>query len=171
VAKEDKNIWTRPAQPPAPMFMQQKGRNLVKQINEELEERVVGQQILYYAISRKYTNYHPVYGEALNKTFLNPVRVYCLVEWGGEVLTSNKHFGVDQLTKITINFHRRRLTEDQDLNVQVGDFALYGSDFYEIVTLGEPRELWGQQAHRFEIAATCIRAREGLFDVAVEQNI
>ena len=68
------------------------------------------------------------------------------------------------MTKITIHFHRRRLTEDQNLFVREGDFVLYGSIFYEIVTLKEPTELFGQVDHRLEITAECIRAREGLFD-------
>jgi hypothetical protein len=48
--------------------------------------------------------------------------------------------------------------------VREGDFILYGSNYYEILTLSEPRELFGQVDHRFEISAKCVRAREGLFD-------
>ena len=36
--------WERPAQPPAPLFFGEKEKNLVKQINDEIIERVVGQQ-------------------------------------------------------------------------------------------------------------------------------
>ena len=56
------------------------------------------------------------------------------------------------------------VTEDQDLYVREGDFVLYGDIYYEIVTLGEPKQLFGQIDHRLEISAKCIRAREGLFD-------
>ena len=75
-----RNKWSQPAQPPPPLFAGQKERNLVKQINDELIERVIGQQILYYPISLEHTNYHEIYGEAINKTFLPPVRVHVLVE-------------------------------------------------------------------------------------------
>ena len=60
-----------------------KERDLVKQVNDELIERVIGQQVLYYPISMEHTNFHPTYGEAIEKTFLPPVRVYALVEWEG----------------------------------------------------------------------------------------
>ena len=33
--------------------------------------------------------------------------------------------GVDKNASITVNFHKRRLTEDQDLFVRVGDFILH----------------------------------------------
>ena len=65
---------------------------------------------------------------------------------------------------ITVHFHKRRLTEDQNLFVREGDFVLYGDILFEIVSLSEPRPIFGQVDHMIEISATCIRAREGLFD-------
>ena len=79
----DDNKWSKPSAPPPPLFLGEKERNLVKQINDEVIERVVGQQILYFSIDIEHSNYHPVYGEAIEKTFLPPVRVYALVEYGG----------------------------------------------------------------------------------------
>ena len=43
--------WKQPAQPPPPLFVGKKERDLVKQVNDELIERVVGQQVVYYPIS------------------------------------------------------------------------------------------------------------------------
>ena len=158
------NEWSQPSQPPPPMFLGEKERNLVKQVNDELIERVVGQQVLYYPISMEHTQFHSVYGEAIKKTFLPPVRVYALVDWEGLNTSTDTSYGVDKVSEITVHFHKRRLTEDQDLFVREGDFVLYGSIYYEIVTLDEPRQLFGQIDHRIEISAKCIRAREGLFD-------
>jgi len=61
------NIASQPDAPPPPLFLGEKERNLVKQINDELIERVIGQTITYYPISREHTHYHPVYGEAVQK--------------------------------------------------------------------------------------------------------
>ena len=158
------NKWSQPSQPPPPMFLGEKERNLVKQVNDELIERVVGQQVLYYPISVDHTDYHPVYGEAIKKTFLPPIRVYARVNFEGIETTAETSFGVDKKSEITVHFHKRRLAEDQDLFVREGDFVLYGSIYYEIVTLSEPRQLFGQIDHRIEISAKCVRARKGLFD-------
>ena len=57
--------WTQPSQPPPPMFVGKKERNLVKQVNDELIERVIGQQVLYHPISLEHTNFHSLYGEAM----------------------------------------------------------------------------------------------------------
>jgi hypothetical protein len=157
------NKWNRPVAPPPPLFIGKKERDLVKQVNEEIIERVIGQTIAYYPISLEHTDYHKLYGEAIEKTFLDPITVKALVEWAGyETETTN--LGVDRRSKITVKFHKRRLTEDQNLFVREGDFVMYGDELYEILTLNEPRQAFGQIDNRFEIVAECVKAREGLFD-------
>ena len=159
------NKWEQPAAPPPPLFAGQKERDLVKQVNDELIERVIGQTILYYPIAQDKTNYHALYGEAIKKSFLPPVHVYALVDWEGSETTSTS-FGVDRRASVTVHFHKRRLTEDQDLYVREGDFILYGKDYYEIVDISHPKELFGRTEHKMEITAKCTRAREGLFDAS-----
>ena len=158
------NKWKKPSAPPPPMFFGKKERDLVKQVNDEIIERVVGQQVLYFPIDIETTNFHPLYGEAIEKTFLPPVRVHALVEFQGIESSYMENIAVDKATKIKINFHKRRLTEDQNLFVREGDFVKYGGVFYEIVKLIEPKLLFGQPEHRFEIQAECIRARDGVFN-------
>ena len=156
--------WKRPDQPPPPLFLGKKERDLVKQVNDELIENVIGQAILYYPIDLERTQFHDLYGEAIEKTFLSPVRVYVLVAFDEEATKYMEGMGIDADSIITVKFHKRRLNEDQNLFVREGDFILYGDNYYEIVKLSEPRKLFGQVEHTFEIIATCKRAREGLFD-------
>ncbi len=164
MSQDDNNKWSQPAAPPPPMFVGKKERDLVKQVNDELIERVIGQQVIYYPIDMGSTNFHSVYGEAINKSFLPPVRVYALIEFDGISTKYSNKIGLDKEMSITVHFHKRRLTEDQDLFVREGDFVLYGDTYYEIVTLAEPKQMFGQIDHRMEISAKCIRAREGLFN-------
>tara|TARA_R100001015_G_C4491017_1_gene68593 strand:- start:133 stop:618 length:486 start_codon:yes stop_codon:yes gene_type:complete len=156
--------WERPTQPPPPLFLGEKEKNLVKQVNDEIIERVVGQQILYFAIDMETTNFHPLYGEAMEKNFLHPIRVYALIEYGGVETQFMENVGLDKKTSLTAKFHKRRLTEDQNLFVREGDFVRYGDIYYEIVKLNEPKQLFGQIESKFEIIADCIRARDGLFN-------
>ena len=159
----EKNKWSQPAQPPPPLFLGEKERDLVKQVNDELIERVIGQVIAYYPIDLQHTNFHPLYNEAVVKTFLPPIRVHALIEFQGEETRTDK-YGIDKVTKLTVHFHKRRVTEDQDLFVREGDFIAYGDAYYEITILKEPKELFGQADRRIEISAECIKSREGLFD-------
>ena len=158
------NEWSRPASPPPPLFLGKKERDLVKQVNDELVEKVIGQQILYYPIDMETTNFHDLYGEAIEKTFLPPVRVYALVKFDQDDTSYLDSVGVGNVSEITVHFHKRRLTEDQDVFVREGDFVLYGDLYYEIMTLSSQRRLFGQVNQTFEISAKCKRARKGLFD-------
>ena len=146
------------------MFFGEKEKNLVKQVNDEIIERVVGQQILYFPIDMETTNFHPLYGEAIDKNFLHPIRVFALVEYMGVETSFMEGVGIDKKTGLKVNFHKRRLTEDQNLFVREGDFVNYSGRYFEILTLKEPRWLFGQGENSFEIAAECVKAREGLFD-------
>ena len=157
------NEFTQLPGPPPALFVGQPEKNLAKQINDEVNERIIGQVIAYYPISIEHTNFHEVYGEAIEKTFLPPIRVYARVEWEG-LKTETGKFGVDRVSEITVHFHERRLTEDQNLFVRVGDFVCYGGIHYEIVSLDEPEQMFGQIDTRYEIAAKCIRARDGKFN-------
>ena len=157
------NKWEQPDAPPPPLFTGKKERDLVKQVNDELIERVIGQQVVYYPIDIERTNFHDIYGEAIEKTFLPPVRVHALIEFDG-IRTTTGNLGLDKDSSIVIHFHKRRLTEDQDLFVREGDFVRYGDIFYEIVNLAEPTQIFGQIEHKMEISAKCIRSREGIFD-------
>lgn len=158
------NKWSQPDAPPPPLFTGAKERDLVKQVNDELIERVIGQTIAYYPLDIERTNYHDLYGEAIKKNFLPPIRVHALIEFDGINTKYSSNIGLDKEASITVHFHKRRLTEDQDLFVREGDFVLYGDIHYEIVMLSEPKQLFGQIDHRLEISAKCIKAREGLFD-------
>ena len=163
------NKWTQPAQPPPPLFVGQAERNFVKQINDEVIEKIVGQQVLYFPIDMALTNYN-IYGEAINKTFLPPVRVYCLVEFNGSDRTQTQ-FGFDNRYNITAHFHKRRLVQDQNLFARLGDFVQYDQIYFEIVDIFEPRYLFGQESgfadgNSFEVTTVCKEARRGLFNAS-----
>jgi hypothetical protein len=152
---DPKNKWTRPVAPPAPMFFGEKERNLVKQINDELSERVLGQTIAYYPISIEESNFNDIYGEAKEKVSLPPVRVFAYVVVESE--QTNERFGYE---------YQKRLVNDQNLFVRVGDYVQYGEQFYEIVRLyNDTRYYFGQIEHKFQISAECIKARQGAFRV------
>lgn len=157
------NKFDRLEGPPPPLFLGQKERDLVKQVNDELIERVIGQTVVYYAIDMQRTKFHPLYGEAIVKTFLRPIKINALVEWQDNP-TETHSYGADNTSEITINFHKRRLTEDQNVYVRVGDFVAFDDNFYEIIQTSEPKLLFGQADRKFEITAKCLKARRDLFD-------
>lgn len=166
---DKRNTWTQPTSPPPPLFVGKAERNFVKQINDEIVEKIVGQQVLYYPIDVERTNFHPLYGEAINKTFLPPIRVYALVEYVGSDRVQQK-YGFDNVYNINVHTHKRRLVEDQNLFTRLGDFMQYDDMYFEIVDLFEPRYIFGQDSAftndetAMEVTLVGKQARRGLFN-------
>ncbi len=160
----ENNKYDRLEGSPPQLFFNQKEKDFVKQVNDELLERVIGQEIVYYPIDMETTNFHPLYGEAIKKNFLNPIKIGVLVEWTDNP-TNVSNYGSDSTSSITIHFHKRRLTEDQNLFLRVGDFIAFDDNFYEILQTFEPKLLWGNAYNKFEISAKCVKARKGVFPV------
>jgi hypothetical protein len=163
------NKWTQPASPPPPLFVGKAERNFVKQISDEIIEKIVGEQILYFPIDIERSNFHPLYGEAIKKTFLPPLRVYSMIEYVGSDRVQEQ-YGFDNLYNINVHMHKRRLTEDQNLFARLGDFVQYDGMYFEIVDIFEPRYLFGQDSAftstetSVEITAVARQARQGLFN-------
>lgn len=164
---DPKDKWSQPTAPPPPMFFGKNERDLVKQVNDELAERVIGQPIAYYAVDLQDTKFNTTYGEAIDKVTLPPVRVYAYVMVDNE--QTNDRYGYDYINNLTVNFSEKRIADDQNLFVRPGDFIQYGELFYEIVrTYNDTRFYFGQVEHKFQVTAECIRAREGSFRVKPE---
>lgn len=152
----------RTVAPPA-MFLNIPERNIQKHYTDEITEKIIGQEVMYYPIDIQSSNFHPLYGESINKIYLPPIRIFALIEHS-ESETTTTNYGIDRKTKIIIHFHKKRLTMDQELEVKEGDFVYWNREYHEIVKLDPSALLWGNQNERVEIAATCTKARKGTFN-------
>jgi len=158
------NKWSQPTAPPSPLFTGQKERDFVKRVNDEIQERIIGQSVLYFPIDIENSPRDDVYNESIDKLFKSPVQCYAAVEWLKSETYYEAGVAIDQKAKITVKFERRRLNEDKNLNVAVGDFLKYGELYFEIKKITTVNELFGQQNQKYEISCDCIQARKGLFD-------
>ena len=108
--------------------------NLLTKINRELLSDIVEQEILYYKISLEETNAN-LYGEALEKIFLTPVKLNCLITRGDQVVTVDE-MGPDLNRESSFAFLRKDL-EDVVVVPEVGDVLLWEENYYEVDTVRE----------------------------------
>ena len=108
--------------------------NLLTKINRELLSDIVEQEILYYKISLEDTNAN-LYGEALEKIFLTPVKLNCLITRGDQVITVDE-MGPDLNRESSFAFLRKDL-EDSVVVPEVGDILLWQENYYEVDTVRE----------------------------------
>jgi len=158
-----RNQFTQPTAPPPPMFINQPERDFNKQVVTEVAERIINNPILYYSIDVNATEFHPLYGEAINKSFLPPIKVNAFVDFRS-LSTKVDKYGLEKEITIKVHFHHRRLTEDQDVYVREGDFILHTGILFEIVKLEEQASPYGQHENIVDVTANCVRSRKGLFN-------
>lgn len=108
--------------------------NLLVNINRELLHDVVEQEILYYKLALEDTEFN-LYGESLEKTYNNGVKLNCLITRGDQVVDIQE-FGPDLGREASFAFLRPDL-EDKTVVPEVGDIVMWHEDYYEVDTVRE----------------------------------
>ena len=117
--------------------------NLMTKLSRELIRDIVEQEILYHKISIEDTDVN-LYGEAMQKSFWEAVKLNCLITRGDQVIDIQE-FGPDLGREASFAFIRKDLV---DLNVvaEVGDIIQWHNDFYEVDTVRENQLFIGRDS-------------------------
>ena len=142
-------------------FITQREINFINDRTKELIQRVVGEEVIYYAISLEKTSSHRLYGEAVKKTWQAPVRINALVLYENDSVSST-NFTLDSKYRLEVYFHAQELLE-RNVSPREGDFVEYGEIFYEITQVTQPQVVFGQVNNKVMKKCTCVPSREGQF--------
>ena len=123
------------------LFGSKRDFDLLVHINRELLKDVVEQEICYYKLSLDDTQAN-IYGEALKKTYFDPVFLNCLITRGDQVITVD-NFGPDLGREASFAFLREDL-KDATVVPEVGDIVLWHEDYYEVDTVRENQLFLGK---------------------------
>lgn len=145
------------------LFIGDQEINFFNWIGKELIQEIVGQKIIYFAVSQEATRSDALYGEAIQKTTYEPVEINALVIYNEPEQTVD-NFSFDTIYRIQIAFALNELSE-RDIEPRVGDFVQYGESFYEVLELTKPNLIYGQVDHKQTVRAVCRIARAGQFQV------
>lgn len=111
------------------LFGSNRDFDLLVGINRELLKDIVEQEILYYKLDLYGTEAN-IYGEALDKSYMSPVKINCLITRGDQVVTTDE-FGPDLTREVSFALLRREL-EDISLVPEVGDIVVWNEDYYQV---------------------------------------
>jgi hypothetical protein len=148
---------------PGRLFVGLEEINFFDGITKELLQRIVGQKVIYYAISDEHTNTHRLYDEAIKKTSYRPVEVNALILFN-EPLQTATQFSIDTLYSIEVYFHIHELRE-RNVIPREGDFVKFGDILYEIEKLNKPQIVYGQVENQVMVKAACRSSRKSQFEV------
>lgn len=108
--------------------------SLLVNIGRELLHDIVEQEILYHKLSIEDTDVN-LYGEALQKSFWNAVKLNCLITRGDQIINIDE-FGPDLGREASFAFLRQDLV-DKTVIPEVGDIVEWHNDYYEVDTVRE----------------------------------
>ena len=125
------------------LFGSNRDFDLLVNINRELLKDIVEQEILYHKLSLEDTDVN-LYGEAMQKSFWNAVKLNCLITRGDQVIDIQE-FGPDLGREASFAFIRQDLV-DASVVAEVGDILEWHNDFYEVDTVRENQLFVGRDS-------------------------
>ena len=123
------------------LFGSNRDFDLLVNINRELIKDIIEQEILYHKLSLEDTDIN-LYGESLQKSFWNAVKLNCLITRGDQVIDIQE-FGPDLGREASFAFIRQDLV-DVSVVPEVGDIVEWQNDFYEVDTVRENQLFLGR---------------------------
>lgn len=124
---------------------------------------MVGQFVWYYPISILKSDVHPVYEEAIVKIFDNPIKIDCLVDQPSRDQSIN-NWSLESTSLLDVYIQSRDLL-DKGFEPETGDFFLYGREVFEIMTIYEIGDVFGQAEYDVYWKMSGKLARSGRFDL------
>ena len=123
------------------LFGSQRDIATFKGVTREVVENIISQMVGYYKVVLSDTPVN-IYGEALNKNYIGPVLVNCLIQ-RGDFEFSQTEFGPDNSRQVEFRFFKDHLIE---VNVfpEVGDVVLYNELFFQIDSVNENQLILGK---------------------------
>ena len=125
------------------LFGSSRDFDLLVNINRELLKDIVEQEVLYHKLSLEDTDVN-LYGEAMQKSFWNAVKLNCLITRGDQVIDIQE-FGPDLGREASFAFLREDLV-DANTVPEVGDIVLWHEDYYEVDTVRENQLFVGRDS-------------------------
>jgi hypothetical protein len=123
------------------LFGSQRDIATFKGVTREVVENIISQMVGYYKVVLSDTPVN-IYGEALNKNYIGPVLINCLIE-RGDFEFAQTEFGPDNSRSVQFRFFKDHLVE---VNVfpEVGDVVLYNELFFQIDSVNENQLILGK---------------------------
>lgn len=149
----------------ARLFITPREQQLISDWTKEFVKDVVGQFIWYYPISILKSDVHPVYEEAIVKIFDNPIKIDCLVDQPNRD-QSISNWTLESTSLLDVYIQSRDLL-DKGFEPETGDFFLYGREVFEIMTIYEFGDVFGQAEYDVYWKMSGKLVRSGRFDLPI----
>lgn len=128
------------------LFTNDRDWGLLRTINQELINNIIEQEILYYKINLESTEDN-IYGESLNKSYLDSILLNCLIDKNPQD-TSSSDFGPDVNRNLLFSFLRDDLVT-KNIVPEIGDIVMWQENYYEVDGIVENQLFGGKSPDYF----------------------
>jgi hypothetical protein len=115
--------------------------DMFSNINNELLGQIIEQKVGYYQAILDESDPN-IYGESLDKKYIGPVLLTCLLE-RGDTTPLTDDFGMDIERKLTVRVFKPHLIT-ANVEPSVGDIILWNEDYYEVNNVNENQLVVGK---------------------------
>jgi hypothetical protein len=112
-----------------------------KIMSKELINDIVSQQVGYYKVVLNDTPSN-IYGESLNKNYIGPVLLNCLIE-RGDFAQNIEEYGPDRSRDVTFRFLKDTLV-DANVYSEIGDVIMYNELYYQVNNVNSNQLILGK---------------------------
>jgi hypothetical protein len=123
------------------LFGRERDIDVFNTFNRELLEDIISQQIGYYKIKLDETKIN-IYGEGVNKFYIGPVLLNCLIE-RGDFNTSRADYTIEVSRTSTFRFFKNHL-KDANVVPELGDIIMWNESYYEVDNANENQLIVGK---------------------------
>lgn len=144
------------------LFVSDRDIAYINDTAKEFVKDVVGQKIIYYAISTMATQTHRFYDESSKKVFESPIALDVIVGQPENKSSDNK-FGFEQTTKFEVFVQARDLI-DKRIMPSEGDYFTYAGTTFEVVSFLNMNNIFGMAEYENAYKFVGKQVRPGEFD-------
>jgi hypothetical protein len=123
------------------LFGSLKDISTFKGISRELLENVVSQAIGYYKYRLDDSTVN-IYGEGVNKYFIGPVLINCLIERGDFTVDKNE-ISLEVKRDVSFRFLKYHLVQ-ANVVPEIGDVVMYNEGYYHVDNVNENQLILGR---------------------------
>lgn len=145
------------------LFASPKDMQYVQDLHKEYMKDIWGLFVYLYPISTMKTQVHPVYDEAIEKIFENPIKLDVLAT-APERETLHNQWGEDKQGNVEVYVQMRDLI-DKGVSINNGDFFVWGDEVFEIMGAIETSNIFGQEDFKLYVKISGRLARASQFDI------
>ena len=125
-----------------PLFGGERDAGLIKKVNTELLEKVIGIEVAVYKLSVENTPSN-IYGESNRKAYYNPIRVHALVRLENTISVNSDTGEIDTNRNITVGFLRDELIK-KNLVIEISDIIYWDNAYYQVDNVTKTNYWWNR---------------------------